>query len=302
MENTPIEWCDSSVNPVMGCDGCELWNKTTAACYAGQLVGRNLNLRAGKVKAATLRGEVYDGSGGKDGFPDDFGQPMTFAGRMRKAALLKPLAGTEREDKPWLANCPRLIFVSDMGDALSANISFNYLEAEIIQSVISKAGKEHIWLWLTKRPARMAEFSAWLLTKGIPWPTNLWAFTSVTNQATANSRIPDLLKVGNEGTIRCISAEPLWGPVNLSPWLTQLDWVIVGGESGVNRRPTDLAWPRALRDQCTQAGVSFFFKQVGGPSNKKGSHFYDIPADLRIRQTPKEAKSTCVAWGTEVLF
>lgn len=43
----------------------------------------------------------------------------------------------------------------------------------------------------------------------------------------------------------------------------QIDWVIVGGESGTKARPMHPDWARSLRDECQAAGVKFFFKQWG---------------------------------------
>jgi hypothetical protein len=85
--------------------------------------------------------------------------------------------------------------------------------------------------------------------------------TSVENQEYA-SRIPLLLSV--PAKYYALSIEPLLGPVELKPeWLKQIDWIIVGGESGHDVRPTHPDWIRSLRDQCAQAGVHFFFKQWG---------------------------------------
>lgn len=49
-----------------------------------------------------------------------------------------------------------------------------------------------------------------------------------------------------------------------------IDWVIVGGESGSGARPMEEEWARALRDQCADVGIAFFFKQWGGAQNKRG--------------------------------
>lgn len=62
--------------------------------------------------------------------------------------------------------------------------------------------------------------------------------------------------------------EPLLGPIpNLD--LTGIDWVIVGGESGPGARPLAEVWATDIRDQCVEAGVSFFFKQWGGVVKSK---------------------------------
>lgn len=71
----------------------------------------------------------------------------------------------------------------------------------------------------------------------------------------------------------------------------RIDWVIVGGESGGGSRPFDPDWARAVRDQCRQAGVAFFFKQTGAAPagltvRGKGGDEADIPADLMVREFP----------------
>jgi protein gp37 len=96
---------------------------------------------------------------------------------------------------------------------------------------------------------------------------------SVEDQQTADQRIPLLLQT--PAAVRFISAEPLLGAVSLAPWIRQLDWVIVGGESGPRFRLFDLDWARTIRDQCTSAGVPFHFKQVGGRTPKAGGKALD---------------------------
>ncbi|HEX3655204.1 MAG TPA: DUF5131 family protein [Pirellulales bacterium] len=167
-KKTKIQWCDSTANPSMGCRGCELWGKHHKTCYAGLL-----HRRFGGVTP---------------GYAPTFEQVTLFPGRMAEAARWADLNGKKREEKPWLDRMPRTIFVSDMSDSLSSGVPFGYLEAEIIDNVMSDVGQRHRWLWLSKRPDRMAEFSAWLTKRGKSWPSNLWAGTSVTSQATDGRR------------------------------------------------------------------------------------------------------------------
>lgn len=142
----------------------------------------------------------------------------------------------------------------------------------------------------------------------VDWPLpNVWLGTSVENQKWADVRVPLLLDT--PAAVRFLSCEPLLGPVDLTPWqwcnrdggdykgagssrycrlhlghegacrtaiLKQLDWVIVGGESGPGARPMHPEWARSLRDQCTAAGVPFLFKQWGewapiGPDDMPGT-------------------------------
>lgn len=276
---TAIQWCDSTVNPTVGCDGCELWNNKHKSCYAGRITTQ------------------YAGTGG---YPDSFDRIERRPGRMADAARWSDLLGRPRPDNPCLDDQPRLIFVSDMADALSKGISFEYLEAQIIAHVDSAPGRRHLWLWLTKRPGRMAEFSRWLRGDlGLDWPSNLWAGTSVTSQATV-SRIDALLEVGDEHTGRFLSVEPQWEAIDLGQRLGRVDWVIQGGASSDKAHPFDLAWARRLRDDCALGDVPYFLKQLGSypvldgqPIKLDDGHGGDPdqwPADLRHRQTPRFAR------------
>ena len=279
-DTTTIHLCDSTVNPVMGCDGCELWNENRRSCYAAILHHRH--------------------GGINPGYATQFDQVERFPGRMAKAARLSDLTGLRRQHKPWLDGRPRIIFISDMGDALSKAVSFEYLEAEIIDNVISPAGRRHMWLWLTKQPQRMAEFSTWLADWDVAWPTNLWAGTTVTTDKTVG-RLDELFKVGNERTVRLVSVEPQLESIDLRRHLPGLDWVIQGGESGSDARSFDMAWARQMRDHCREAGVHYFFKQLGsnpfsegkplGLKKRDGSDWSEFPEDLRVREVPTAAVS-----------
>lgn len=275
-KDTKIQWCDSTVNPTMGCEGCELWSKKRKSCYAGVL-----HTRFG---------------GRTPGYAPSFEVVTRFPGRMAKAAAWKDLRGTRRAEKPWLDGLPRLIFVSDMSDALSSVVSFEYLDAEIIHTVVSLKGLDHRWLWLSKRPERMAKFSTWLAAKGTPWPANLWAGTSITGQVTT-SRIDHLLEVGDSETIRFLSVEPQIEPLELGTYLPDLDWVLHGGESGTDAREFKIEWAEELMQQCKRLRVPYFLKQLGSVVTHAGKRvqFEDAhagdwaewPRKLAVRQFPK---------------
>jgi protein gp37 len=214
---------------------------------------------------------------------------------MAEAANWPDLTGKDRKNKPWMNGLPRIIFVSDMSDSLSRSVKFDYLRDEIIANVASEKGKRHCWLWLTKRPERMSDFSSWLAGQGREWPDNLWAGTSVTTQATA-SRINSLLKVGTPRTIRFVSVEPQIESINLEAWLPNIDLVIQGGESGQRARPFDTYWAEEMIDQCRSHGTSYFLKQLGStPFNGNwqlsfkdghGGDWSEWDEKLRIREFP----------------
>lgn len=153
------------------------------------------------------------------------------------------------------------------------------------------------WLMLTKRLENflaLASKFGWVDNPGgfvgnIDIPNNVWLGTSVENQATADKRIPELLKI--PAKIRFLSVEPMLGPVSIWPWITNptlaasmhqtqpmIDWAIVGGESGSNKRPFNPDWARSIRDQCKEAGVPFFMKQI--------DKVQPVPDDLMIREFP----------------
>jgi protein gp37 len=230
------------------------------------------------------------------GYAPTFEQVTLFPGRMAEMSQTVDLTGKERPNKPWLDGLPRLVFVSDMGDALSAGVSFDYLQSEVVDVATSPAGSQHIWLWLTKRPARMAEFARWLAGKGIAWPRNLVPMTSAIDQRMAKG-IDHLRKI--PAAVRGLSIEPLLEPVELD--LDGVGWVIVGGESGSYARPFDLAWARDIARQCREAGCAFFMKQLGAkpvengqPLKLKDAHGADWaewPEELRIREMPEAFRS-----------
>ncbi len=274
--STGIQWCDDTVNPTMGCDGCEIWRPELGikSCYADV---------------------DHERRAGHPGYAPSFSQVSLFPGRTACAARAPDLSGRTRLLKPWLNGLPRMIFVSDMSDALSKDVPFAFLEAEIVVSAASLAGRRHRWLWLTKRPSRMAQFSRWLQERHVAWPENLWAGSSITGKNT--DRLEHLLHVGNERTVRFVSLEPQREWIDIGPWLERLDWVIQGGQSGRAPRPFDVDWARRTRDACARAGVAYFLKQLGrrpeegGRAVKlrdpHGGDWVEWPEDLRVRQVPR---------------
>lgn len=124
---------------------------------------------------------------------------------------------------------------------------------------------QHTYLILTKRPERVNE----TIMKGW-WHVclNAWLGVSVENNDQIN-RLSLLYPI--PASKKFLSAEPLLGPLDLSEHMGFIDWVITGGESGLNARPMDLDWVRDIRDQCDNHGVPFFHKQHGGSKKINGT-------------------------------
>jgi len=158
---------------------------------------------------------------------------------------------------------PRRIFVNSMSDLFHEVIPEAFIHR--VFEVMVRADW-HVFQILTKRSERLASVAPHL-----PWASNIWQGVSV-ESARYTNRIKHLRTV--PAAVRFLSVEPLLGPIPALP-LDDIDWVIVGGESGPRRGPMAAAWAREIRDQCIKAGVPFFFKQWGGRTPKAGGRVLD---------------------------
>ena len=362
---TDIQWADTTVNPIMGCGGCELFPSPgevikaideAVADIGGRISSRVIykgliNEAYAKIKepkpghknavnttniwhlrklfltrvkrdhgdqaraaadkairqsitcyAATLH--LNKGMNllkpdyvGHKGHAPIFEALRKFEGRSMDAAKLPDLLGQSNPTTHWKDRLPRLIFVSDMGDALSAKGDFPFLKSELMPAITSNKGTRHLWLWLTKRPGTMAKFAEEIGG----FPPNACAMTTLTGpDKDSLKRLSDLKKV--KAHMRGLSIEPLWSRIPPSKLdLKGIDWVILGGESGSGlefTRPFSLEWVEEIRDHCHKNGVAFFLKQLGrNPSqgsemirlkDAHGGDWDEWPDEaLKVREFPK---------------
>ena len=283
---TKIQWTDETWNPLRGCsrvsEGCR-------NCYAEKMAAR------------------FDGPGlAYAGLTKD----RKWNGRVTFIA--------DKLDQPLHWKKPRRIFVNSMSDLFHENVPDEWIDRIFAVMALSP---QHVFQVLTKRPDRMCKY---LQLKRYPLP-NVWLGVSVEDQETADRRIPILLDT--QAAIRWVSYEPALGPVDLTHitvetrWAqksfdalesdsvaepnanaTSLDWVVVGGESGPGARPCDLEWVRHVVQQCKNAGVPCFVKQLGAKlydsyqppfldpivKDRKGGDPSEWPEDLRVREWPEE--------------
>ena len=155
-------------------------------------------------------------------------------------------------DQPLTWKKPRLVFVNSMSDLFHDEVPLSYLEK--VFQVMAEA-RWHVFQVLTKRSERLAEIASRLV-----WPSNVWMGVSVESED-YTYRIDDLSDI--PAAVKFLSVEPLLGPIKKLS-LRNIDWVIVGGESGPHARPIDPNWVRSIRNDCVTEGVPFFFKQWGG--------------------------------------
>ena len=273
--STKIEWADETVNPFAGCSkispGCR-------NCYALKMAYR-LSYNPNPTISNKYRGTTKRIQG-----------EIQWSGKINH--------DLQCMEKIFDGKKGKKIFVGSMGDIAHPNVNFD-LFAKILGKCHSinnhrlhySGGKKeaHTFLFLTKRPDRFAAlwemyFKAQILKEDWDdwehWPTRndvyktFWVGTSVEDQEQADKRIPYLISI--PAAKRFVSIEPMLGPVDITQFvwtdinnniiksdMNKLDWIICGGESGLNARPLHPGWVRTLRDQCRAAGVPFFFKQQG---------------------------------------
>jgi len=159
----------------------------------------------------------------------------------------------ERLEDPVKRKKPTVYFVNSMSDLFHEKIPDAYIEQ--VFEVIART-PHHTYQILTKRGARMARF---FKTRTVP--ENAWLGVSVENRKHGVPRIDHLRRV--PAKIRFLSVEPLLEDVGELD-LTDIHWVIVGGESGPKARPMKEEWADSIRTQCEEQQVAFFFKQWGG--------------------------------------
>jgi protein gp37 len=190
----------------------------------------------------------------------------------------------ERLEQPLRWRHPRMIFVNSMSDLFHKDIPTEFI-ARVFDTM--ERAHWHTFQVLTKRSSLMRDFlrRRYGVYRG---PGHMWFGVSV-EDGSKTSRIRHLQDA--PAGVRFLSVEPLLGPMGILD-LKEIDWVIVGGESGPAARYMNPDWVREVRDQCLENGVAFFFKQWGGLRPKSGGRKLDR---REWSQFPKDAASSAIA-------
>lgn len=290
-KESKIQWCDATFNPWRGC------TKVSPACdhcYAETMSKRN---------------QAVLGVWGK------YGSRVIASGAMWK----EPLRWNREAEALGVRKkvfCASLADVFESRDTMPENSWSAVAQARIRLFQLIDSTKNLDWLLLTKRPENIASIlreEISLGTYGEDWNfadhmPNVWLGTTVENQKYADIRIPELLKVN--AAVRFLSIEPMLGEVDVSPYLychgcgysakdkgiqldhhlcknpsALIDWIILGSESGSNRRPMNLEWAESVVDQCKAAGVPVFVKQLE-INGKVTGDIEQFPRELQVREFP----------------
>jgi protein gp37 len=281
--DTTIEWTDRSWGPVRGCSrispGCG-GAVGVGGCYAEKIAGR-----------FSGPGLPYEGLATRG----SNGARWTGVVRLVPEALAAPLRW--RAPQRIFVNSMSDLFHEELSNEDIAAV-FGVMAAcpqHTFQILTKRADRMRRWFDWIDRFARSANIrgtthaaaclalaqrlcehrglrrdTTAIMSRLWPLP-NVMLGVSVEDQQRAEDRIPHLLVT--PAAVRFLSCEPLLGPVNLRPCLEAqghefecppnygIRWIIAGAESGSGARAMNLDWVRSLRDQCTEAGVAFFFKQ-----------------------------------------
>lgn len=296
-----IEWTDTTWNPVVGCakvsPGCK-------NCYA-----ETMAVRQSLMAAAAI------GRGDDPGRSAHY-QKAVKDGRWSGQFVLVP----EALSLPFKWKKPRRVFVNSMSDLFGEGVPDDYVAA--VFGVM--AATPHItYQVLTKRSARMAEWFRWIARTGGGPPVGMY---QAARQYGVPSQSLHALDLGNApvwplpnvhlgvsveappyitrlddlrrcpAAVRWVSCEPLLAPLDLRQYLGNgnLDWVVVGGESGPGARACDISWIDDIRRQCQSADVPMFVKQLGSNPYAGNINLYDWPSE-----EPTDCKGlvgSCSAW------
>jgi len=173
-----------------------------------------------------------------------------------KYGFNKVVSHPETLSIPYTWKSSKMIFVNSMSDLFHEDITLDFIQKVF---KVMNENPQHVFQVLTKRAEKL-----FLIHKDLTWTHNIWMGVSVENGEFID-RI-DFLR-GTKAKVKFISLEPLIGSLN-NLNLENIDWVIVGGESGRNSRPIKQEWVSDIQVQCKAKNIAFFFKQWGGQNKK----------------------------------
>lgn len=158
---------------------------------------------------------------------------------------------------PYTWKKQKVVFVNSMSDLFHDRVPLAFIQ-KVFR--VMNENPQHTFQVLTKRADRLLN-----IHEELRWTHNIWMGVSIEDERVVH-RI-DLLRQTN-ARVKFLSCEPLIGPLPQLD-LANIDWVIVGGESGRKARPMDPEWALDIMEQCQRSNTAFFFKQWGGTNKKK---------------------------------
>jgi protein gp37 len=246
------QWWEVSRNPIFGCTKC---SPGCVNCWAEKQAMRLKRMGRSEYKY------IVDDKGWACGVMFD------------RARLKKPIPGKNK-----------VVFMCDMADLFHPDVYDDRI-SEIIGFGIDQP--RHKFIFCTKRTRQMADFFNHYpyFIGTLPSCEHIMGIVTVCNQEEV-VKIPLLLEC--PWAKKGLSLEPLLGPIDVTPYLKDIDWVVVGAETGPKRRVCDPDWIRSVVAQCEEADVPLFVKAYPLPNGKISKNMCEWPEDVRCRQLPWE--------------
>jgi protein gp37 len=250
-ENSKIEWCDHTVNLWWGCSKVHTGCKN---CYAEYFSDTRYK--------KNLWGEKQPRQRIKSAFND----------------LDKYQKQAESQNKLLKIFCGSMMDIFEDSKLLTNPTEEFETTSDLRFRLFHKIGKGEynnlVFLFLTKRPENIAlnAPTSWITNA----PKNVWFGTSISNQETAD-KFTNILSCYKANNL-FLSVEPQVDFIELNNKISPFSWIIQGGESGHNKREFNIEWARSLRNECQDAKIPYFFKQI--------DKIKEIPTDLMIREFP----------------
>jgi len=180
--------------------------------------------------------------------------------------------------RPYEWKKPKMVFVNSMSDLFHPDVPLSFIK-EVFD--VMNNTQHHQYQILTKRSERLRE-----IARLLKWTPNIWMGVSIENEK-VTPRISDLISV--PAKVKFLSCEPLIGPIkSLDKYIADIDWIIVGGESGRGARRLKKEWVETVISVCKSNGVPVFFKQWGKKKNNA-----DASDPTQNKNHPYYAKGGC---------
>ena len=243
---TQISWTDATLNPTTGC------TKVSAGCE--------------HCYAEALTRRLFGGN---------FDQIKLWPDRLAQVSRMTALV-----DEPTKQRRPRRVFVNSMSDLFHKEIDdafrdrcFDAFEQQ----------QEAAFQILTKRQLTMARYVERRYRSGVP--QHIWLGVSCEdNKVRGRLDVLRRMKDTVGHFTAFVSVEPLIGACDRHDY-RDLDWILIGGESGGEARPMSIEWARCAFVLARQAGAAVWFKQFGTWKNNPLYQQADAPDHVgRVRQ------------------
>jgi protein gp37 len=302
--STNIQWCDETWNVIVGCSrissGCQ-------QCYAATAA------KSPRLQQFPQYQTVSNWDGTVQFVESQLIKPLHW--KKTKNIFVCSMADLFHENVPFewidqvmavIALCPQHTFQVLTKRTLRA---LEYFSQQSLWVKWYEAAQNFLWGEIGENFGGLINLQQYFIDQPFPLP-NLWLGTSTENQQMADKRIPILLQI--PAAIRFLSCEPLleeidfrqagaiqklisdsyeWELVN-----EDIQWIVVGGESGPNSRPCHIEWLESIVQQCHAAKTPVFVKQLGANAifggqrfktrDKKGGDIEEFPQELQVREFP----------------